>query len=40
MGHNVPIVNGKYQKLGVEDVGGILEVTVTNFKFDFAKVYQ
>ena len=40
MGHSVPIVNGTYQKLGVEDVGGVLEVTDTNFKFDFAKVYD
>lgn len=40
MGHSVPIVNGKYQKLGVENVGGVLEATDTNFKFDFAKAYD
>ena len=40
MGHSVPIVNGGYQKLGVENVGGVLEATNTNFKFDFAKVYE
>lgn len=40
MGHSVPIVNGGYQKLGVEDVGGVIEATDRNFKFDFAKVYD
>ena len=40
MGHSVPIVNGGYQKLGVENVGGVLEVTDRNFKFDFAKAYD
>ena len=40
MGHSVPIVNGKYQLLGVEEGFQILEVTGDLFKFDFAAAYE
>ena len=40
MGHSVPIVNGKYQRLGVEQGFKILQVSDDLFKFDFAAAYD